>query len=445
MATGGTRDLTRGPITSGLWRFALPLMLGNLLQQCYNLADTWIVGRGIGESALAAVGSSYSLMTFLTSLIFGLCLGCSAFFSMAKGRGDGALLRRGAGLSFLLIGAAALMLTAAVSLLTEPIMKLLNIGGDVWADCGTYLRWVFLGIPAAFLYNYFANLLRGVGNSSVPLYFLALSVVLNILLDWLGVLMLGLGVAGAAQATVLSQYVSGIGLSLYVLRRERELLPHRNELCWDGGILRQLLSLSGFTCLQQSVMNFGILMIQGLVNSYGATVMAAFTVAVKVDTLAYMPVQDFGNAFSTFVAQNHGAGQERRIRQGVRSAALSVTAFCLAVSAAVFLLAPVLMGWFAGDALTEVIRVGTGYLRIEGACYLGIGILFMLYGFYRAVELPWMSLVLTVISLGTRVGLAYALSPALGLTVIWWAIPVGWLLADAAGIGYGLRLLRKRA
>ena len=183
-------------------------------------------------------------------------------------------------------------------------------------------------------------------------------------------------------------------------------------------------------------MNLGILLVQGMVNSFGTTVMAAFAVAVKIDTLAYMPVQDFGNAFSTFVAQNYGAGKAGRIRAGKRQAVLWVVLFCLAMGGLVCLLAPRLMAAFVGAGAAEVIAIGTGYLRIEGAFYLGIGILFLLYGYFRAVNRPGVSVVLTVCSLGTRVALAYGLSsfPAVGVTGIWVAIPIGWFLADAVGL-----------
>ncbi|MGN0183684.1 MAG: MATE family efflux transporter, partial [Aristaeellaceae bacterium] len=195
------------------------------------------------------------------------------------------------------------------------------------------------------------------------------------------------------------------------------------------------------TCVQQSVMNLGILMVQGLVNSFGATVMAAFAAAVKIDAFAYMPVQDFGNAFSTFIAQNYGARSWERIRAGLRGAILASTGFSVAVSALVCAFARPLMGLFAEAGEVEVIAEGVRYLRIEGAFYCGIGCLFLLYGLYRALGRPGMSVVLTVISLGTRVALAYALSaiPAIGVRGIWWSVPIGWALADLTGILYYMR------
>ena len=210
---------------------------------------------------------------------------------------------------------------------------------------------------------------------------------------------------------------------------------------WDFTILREISSLSFLTCIQQSIMNLGILMVQGLVNSFGTVVMAAFAAAVKIDSFAYMPVQDFGNAFSTFIAQNYGANKRERIQKGIKSAALVSLSFCVVTSLLVCCFARPLMRIFIDAAHGDIINVGVQYLRIEGAFYFGIGFLFLLYGFYRAVNRPGMSVVLTVISLGTRVLLAYLLSaiPAIGVTGIWAAVPIGWMLADITGVLYYLK------
>ena len=430
------RDLTQGSIPRGLLGFALPLILGNLLQQLYNLADTWVVGRFIGEGALAAVGSSYTLMTFLTSILLGLCMGSSVYFSIQYGRQDPDRLRNGIFQSFLLIGGLTLLLNLTVYLALDGILVLLQIPPDILGLTKEYLQWIFAGMVATFLYNFFANLLRSVGDSATPLVFLGISVVLNIGLDILFVVPLGMGVRGAAMATVIAQFVAGLGLFLYTWFAFPALRVQKRHRYWDRAALKNLLNLSLFTCLQQSVMNFGILMVQGLVNSFGTAVMAAFAVAVKIDTIAYMPVQDFGNAFSTFVAQNYGAEKRDRIRTGTPWAVFWVVLFGLVIGGLVCLLAPRLMAAFVGGDAAEVIAIGTGYLRIEAAFYLGIGILFLLYGYFRAVNRPAVSVVLTICSLGTRVLLAYTLSalPALGVNGIWIAIPIGWFLADATGI-----------
>lgn len=430
------RDLTAGSITGGLWAFAVPLMLGNIMQQLYNLADTWIVGRFVGDNALAAVGSSYTLITFLTSVIIGLSLGTGTFISIAFGKKRDDTIRNGVFTSGVLTAVITLVITALFYIFLDPIISLLQIPAELTTDTKTYLAFVFIGFFATFIYNFFSNILRGMGNSAVPLIFLGISVMMNIGLDMLFIIPLEMGIAGAAIATVISQYAACIGILLYFFIAGRDYIPHKCDMKFDRGNIRDILSLSGFTCLQQSVMNFGILMIQGLVNSFGSTVMAAFAVAVKIDTIAYMPVQDFGNAFSVFTAQNFGAGKHDRIKSGIKQSLISVVLFCFAVSTAVFFLSEPLMSLFSSDS--ETVAVGTQYLRTEGLCYVGIGILFMLYGYYRAVNKPLMSVILTVFSLGTRVLLAYTLSPlpAFGVMGIWIAIPIGWFIADAVGTGY---------
>lgn len=439
------RDLTEGPITGNLLRFALPLMVGNLLQQLYNVCDTWVVGRFLGPEALAAVGSSYALMVFLTSIFLGLCMGSGAAFAIQYGRRDEERLKKSMVISFILIALVTIVLNIAVFLGLDGIIRLLQVTGAVAPLMHDYLWIIFWGMAATFLYNYFANLLRAVGNSVTPLLFLAVSAVLNIVLDLVFVLVFAWGIKGAAIATVIAQFAAGLGIMAYALLCFPELRVSRRHLCWDGHIAKDIASLSFLTCLQQSVMNFGILMVQGLVNSFGTVIMAAFAAAVKIDSFAYMPVQDFGNAFSTYVAQNHGAGKGERIQQGIKSAFVTVFIFCMIISLGVCIFARPLMEIFVQPTETAIIAAGVHYLRIEASCYLGIGILFLLYGFYRAVNRPAMSVVLTVISLGTRVVLAYALSaiPAIGVTGIWAAVPIGWALADITGIVYYRKYRRK--
>lgn len=438
------RTLTSGPITSSILLFALPLMFGNLLQQMYNIADTWVVGRFLGADALAAVGSSYTLMTFLTSILLGLCMGSGAAISMQYGSGEYDKMRQSVFQSFVLIAGMALVLNLLVYLGLDGILWVLRVPEELKLLMKDYLVIIFLGITATFLYNYFANLLRAIGNSVVPLVFLAVSALLNVALDLLCVIVFGWGVKGAAGATVFSQFVSGIGIGIYTLKKFPELCPKREDCRWDKQNLASILNLSVMTSVQQSIMNFGILMVQGLVNSFGTVIMAAFAAAVKIDSFAYMPVQDFGNAFSTYVAQNYGAGQSERIRKGIRSAGLTSALFCIFISVMVCLFASPLMGIFIDSSQVDIIAAGVHYLRIEGACYIGIGILFLLYGYYRAVNQPGMSVVLTIASLGTRVALAYLLSATpLGVTGIWLSVPIGWALADAIGIGYYLVKHRK--
>ena len=431
-------DLTKGPVVKSMLMFAIPMILGDLLQQCYNIADTLIVGQFLGSDALAAVGSAFTLMTFLTSIILGLCMGSGALFSMRFGQRDEQALRENLCASFVFIALITVLLNALAFVCLNGLRTFLRVPAEVWGDMREYLFVIFMGIPAVFLYNYFASFLRAIGNSVIPLVFLAVSAVLNIALDLWFVIGLDRGVAGAAEATVIAQYLSGVGIAGYTLMRFSQVRSIWKFRCLRRARIREIVSFSTLTCVQQSVMNLGILMVQGLVNSFGAVVMAAFAAAVKIDAFAYMPVQDFGNAFSTFIAQNYGAKERARIRAGLKSAVCISMAFCIVISILVCVFARPLMAIFVDAGEAEIIQEGVRYLRIEGAFYCGIGCLFLLYGLYRALGRPGMSVVLTVISLGTRVALAYLLSaiPAIGVTGIWWSVPIGWALADLTGLLY---------
>lgn len=429
------QDLTKGSVTGTMMLFSLPLILGNLLQQFYNIADTLIVGKYLGAAALAAVGSSYALMVFLNSILLGMCMGCGVLFSICWGRGDLSALRQKVYLSFVSIGFFSVLMTALVFFFIDDILRWLQVPQDVFPLMRSYLWYIFYGIVFTFVYNYGASLLRAVGNSVIPLLFLGIAAVLNIALDIALILYFNMGVVGAAMATTIAQLVSAVGIFIYIFVRFPQLLPGREERCFSGLALREIMRFSLLTCMQQSVMNFGILMVQGLVNSFGTVIMAAFAAAVKIDSFAYMPVQDFGNAFSTFIAQNFGAGKLERIKQGMRSAFITAIGFSLFVSILVCVFARQLMEIFIDSSETAIIEAGVEYLWIEGSFYCGIGCLFLFYGLYRAVKMPEISIVLTVISLGTRVALAYILSaiPSIGVLGIWAAIPIGWILADIAG------------
>ena len=438
-------ELTKGPVMQTMLRFAVPMILGDLLQQCYNIADTLIVGRYLGESALAAVGSAFSLMTFLTSIILGLAMGSGTVFSIRYGQKDEKGLKEGILASFALLASVTVILNILVFAGLDLIIWFLRTPEELVQMMRDYLSVIFTGLVGIFLYNFFASLLRSLGNSVVPLVFLAVSACLNIVLDLWFVTGLHRGVAGAAEATVIAQYVSGIGIAIYTFAKFPQLLRREQGVCLRKSRVKEITSFSALTCMQQSIMNLGILAVQGLVNSFGTTIMAAFAAAVKIDAFAYLPVQDFGNAFSIFTAQNYGAKKPERIKKGIRTAVLVSVSFSLLISLCVCLFAAPLMSLFIDASEDAVIAEGARYLRIEGAFYFLIGILFLLYGLYRALGRPGMSVVLTVVSLGTRVALAYALSavPAFGVVGIWWSVPIGWFLADALGIGYYV-LRRKR-
>ena len=277
-----TYDLTQGNIRRSLILFSLPLIAGNLLQQMDNVADTMIVGQFLGSVPLAAVGSAYTLMTLLTSILIGLCMGSGVVFSQLYGARELERMRTAIANAFLLIALLAVLLEIVVYCLLDHIIRWLNIPPEAVPDIRIYLQVILFGILATFAYNFFAAALRSVGNSAVTLYFLLFSSLLNIGLDLLFVLVFHWGVAGAAIATVIAQFSSAIGIGIYFFRRQPLLRPKRENMKLNLPLLRRISSVSLLTSIQQSIMNFGILMIQGLVNSFCVYAIAAFSAGVKI-------------------------------------------------------------------------------------------------------------------------------------------------------------------
>ena len=436
------KDLTKGNVTKSIMLFAIPMILGNMLQQFYNIADTFIVGKFVGSNALAAVGTSFSLMVFITSVIIGLCMGSGVLFSMYYGGEDFENLKKSFFMSFVSIFIVTVFINIIVFIFIDEILMLLQVDVVIVEMTKEYLTVIFTGIIFVYIYNFFACFLRSIGNSSVPVICMGISAVINIVLDIVFVCFFNMGVFGAAFATVIAQFFSAISIAIYSFYKIQYTHIKKEHMKFEKDMLKRIINYSSLTSIQQSVMNFGILMIQGLVNSFGVAVTAAFAAAVKIDAFAYMPVQDFGNAFSTYIAQNMGAGKKERIHKGTKSSIKMSVVFSIIISIIVFIFAKYLMLIFVKSNETNIINIGVEYLRIEGAFYFGIGILFILYGLYRGLGRAGMSVVLTVISLGSRVLIAYTLAPrpSIGLYGIWWAIPIGWILADITGLLYYLKI-----
>ncbi len=287
------------------------MIAGNMLQQAYNLADTWVVGRFIGSDALAAAGLSFALITFLNSIVIGLSMGSSVVFSVSIGSQDEKRLKSALGASFAITAGMALILCLLSLVLLKPLMVWLNTPAELNDMTAAYLRVILCGIPAVGIYNFFAAYLRSKGDSETPLIFLALSSALNIALDLLFVIVFKMGIEGAAIATLIAEVLSAAAIAGYSLHSDSVLKTGLWPLKTDRQALAEIADYSFLTCLQQSVMNLGILMVQGIVNGFGPTVMAAFAAGVKIDAFAYMPAQEYGNAFSTFAAQNRGGKTEQ--------------------------------------------------------------------------------------------------------------------------------------
>jgi putative MATE family efflux protein len=435
-------DMTTGNPSKLIIKFALPMILGNVFQQIYNLVDTIVVGKFVGVDALAAVGSSFAIVVFITSIIIGLTMGTGVILSQFYGAKDNDKFKAASIASFIFIGIITILIMIISLLFIDLILNLFNMPDKLIYDSKSYLIIIIIGLAFTFLYNWGTSLLRAVGDSKRPLYFLIIASIINVVLDLLFVIEFNLGVKGVAIATIIAQGVSAVLSLIYVFKKVPFLQLNKLDFKVPKDIFNLVIRYSVLTSMQQSIMNFGILLVQGLVNSFGATVMASFAAGVKIDSLAYMPVQDFGNAFATYVAQNKGAEKIDRIKEGIKSAVKMIIAFCAVISTLILLFSRNIMLLFIDRSENEVMAIGRQYLSVVAVFYVLIGFLFLFYGLYRGLGLLKMSIVLTMVSLGTRVLLAYILSSTkFGASGIWWSIPIGWLLADITGfVEYRMKL-----
>ena len=432
--------ITEGTIWKQILLFFFPILFGTLFLTLYNTIDAIIVGQALGKEALAAVSGGTSTLTNLIIGFFtGVAGGATVVISQAYGAQDGEKVKKSLHTAICLSIVFSLVISIGGFLLTKPMLTIMATPKDIFPLAESYLRIYFLGSTGLIIFNMSSGILRAFGDSRHPLWFLVIGAILNIILDILFIAVFRRGVKGAAEATVISEYISGMGVAIYTLIVSKESRFSFKHV--DKKTIGEVSNFSFLTCLQQSVMNLGILMVQGRVNSFGPVVMAAFSTGVKIDAFAYMPLQDYVNAFSTFTAQNYGAEKKDRIKKGMSVAFITSLIFSLIISLLVFILSPSLMTIFVGVEELEIISVGTGYLRVEGAFYALIGFLFLFYGLYRGVGKPGMSFILTIISLGSRVLLSYTISgiPYIGVYGIWWSVPIGWLLADIVGALYYIK------
>ena len=442
-------DLTHGTCWRTILQFSLPVILSYLLQQVYTISDAAIVGQTLTAQEVAGVNDTTSLVFIFLQFAFGVSAGFCVITSCCVGCRDQAGVRRSMAAQLVLSAGLTVLLTALALVLLNPMLAWINVtpeNPEVYRAAYTYCGIIFAGIGAQLFYNFICSFLRSMGDSVTPLLFLLGSTVLNVALDLLFILVLRWGVAGAAGATVTAQLISTVACFAYAFSKYPDLRLHKEDWHITGLDLKRHIVQGVPLGLQFSVLAIGIIVMQSVVVKFdmidGQMVSHAaqngFGAANKLNSLIMTPVNGLGAAMTSFTAQNLGAGYTHRIRKGIRSAGLCSAAFCIVISVLVCAFAAPLMGIFIDPAETAILAAGVHYLHIEGACYLGIGILFLLYGYYRAVRKPGMSVVLTVISLGTRVALSYLLAaiPSVGVTGIWWSIPIGWLLADAVGMLY---------
>lgn len=428
-------DMTKGKPSKLILYFAFPMILGNIFQQVYNLVDTIVVGKFIGSNALAAVGSSFAIIVFITSIIIGLSMGVSVLLSQFYGAKELEKMKETTITATIVIGFVTIILMIVSLMFIDNILALFNMPQQLIEDSKSYLIIILVGLLFTYVYNLGTALLRAIGDSKRPLYFLIISSIINIFLDLIFVINLNLGVKGVALATIIAQGVSAILVVIYISKKITFIKFTIKDVKLKKESFLLVIRYSVLTSIQQSIMNLGILIVQGLVNSFGVVVMAAFAAAVKIDSFAYMPVQDFGNAFSTYVAQNKGANLEERIIDGIKSTGKVIIIFSIITTSLILIFSKNLMLLFVNKGESEVIRIGVEYISIVAIFYFFIGFLFMFYGLFRGLGELKTSILLTIASLGTRVILAYILAETILMEKgIWFSVPIGWALADTIGI-----------
>ncbi len=419
------KDLTTGPEGRLIWDFTVPMLIGNVFQQSYNVIDSIIVGRAIGKSALAAVGASFPILFLLIALIIGVTMGFSILISQYFGARDMARVRRTIDTAYIFLFFASLAATVIGLAAAGPILRLLHTPAEIMPQAVTFLRIMFAGILFLFGYNSISAILRGLGDSRTPLYFLIISTIINVILVMLFVLVFKWGIAGSAWATVLAQSASFIMGVVYLNRTHPVLTFRLKGLTFDREIFRKSLAIGLPTGVQQVLVAAGMMALSRIVNSFGTDAIAAFTAAGRIDTFAVMPAMNLSAAISTFVGQNIGAGRMDRVKHGLRAALIISGAISLATTLAIVIFNWHLIAMFNSD--TAVVAIGARYLLIVGGFYIVFSSMFVLTGVLRGAGDALIPMFVTILALwGIRIPVSAWLSARIGTDGIWWGIPIAW-------------------
>lgn len=434
------KNLTEGPPLKLLFFFSLPMVAGNLFQQLYNMVDTAVVGKFVGEDAVAAVGSSFPIVFLAVAVAAGLSMGCNVVISQLFGARRIHEMKTTVSTALITLGAVGLVLMLLGTLLAGPLLQLLGTDPDIMADSRTYLRIYFGGAVFLFLYNTLNGIYNALGDSRTPLYFLMTASLGNIVLDLLFVIKFQMGVAGVAWATLISQGACAL-VSLAVMIRRLKRLPNEEDKqgmrfpLFNFSAVRRILQIGLPSMLQQSLVSLSMMMMQGLVNSYGKVFVAGYTAATKIDTLSLMPNMNFANAISSYTAQNIGAGKYDRVKEGLKAILLMVVVFSLIITLIIFLFGSQLLSLFLDPGDTSgALSYGLSYMRTVSMFYILMGVLFVSNGVLRGAGDMGAFTLASMSNLFSRVTIAYALAHFIGESAIWWSIPAGWLVGSTVAL-----------
>jgi len=421
------QDLTNGKEGKLIFQFAAPMLLGNVFQQLFSVVDSIVVGKFIGKEALAAVGASFPVIFIMVSMIIGLVMGTTVVISQYFGAKDFVKVKRAIDTMYIYSAIAGIIATVIGLIISEPLLRLLGLPEDIMPQAVQYLRIYLSGIIIFFGFNGTSAVLRGLGDSKTPLYFLIVATVANIILVLLFVAVFKWGVAGAAYATLIANGLA-FGLAIYWLNKTHKLIKIAIKgLHFDREIFRQSINIGLPTGIQQTLVAMGALALMGIVNKFGTNVIAGFSVASRLDALAMIPAMSFSQALSTFVGQNIGANKPERIRAGLIATLKMSGIVTIVTTIFVVFGGHILMSLFTNDS--EVVRIGDQYLTIVSSFYIIFTLMFIFNGVTRGAGDTLIPMFFSILSLWIiRIPMAWFLSGKIGATGIWWAIPAGWVI-----------------
>ena len=424
------RDMTTGNSAKQILKFSLPLLIGTVFQQFYNMVDSIIVGKFLGTQPFAAVGMTGSITFFVLGLVFGACSGFAIPVAQDFGAHDEAGVRRCVA-NIIHIGVIfGLVMTLATTLLTRQILVWMDTPEELMQDAYDYLFWIFLGIGSLMLYNLLAGILRSLGDSTTPLIFLILSSLLNIGLDVLLVWTLNVGVKGAAIATVIAQLISGLGCLVFMIRKFPMLRLTRKDLRPDLPTIRRLSGIGFPMGLQFSITAIGSIILQKSVNALGTTIIASVSAAAKVQNLVVSPMDAFGVSMATFAGQNYGAGRIDRVRRGVRQVFWMLTAYSLLALGIVYFSGSTIALLFVDASETEILACTQHFLIMNGLFYIPLGVIYVLRNTLQGVGFSKIAMLTGLFELVARSVMGLFVVPKFGFNAVCLAHPTAWIMAD---------------
>ena len=428
------KDLTVGNPASVLWKFCLPLFGSIIFQQLYNIADSFVAGKFIGENALAAVGNSYEITLIFIAFAFGCNIGCSVIVSQLFGAKKLGEMKTAVYTTFISSAVLCAVLMAGGTIFCDSLLHLINTPENVFADSRLYLDIYIMGLPFVFFYNVATGIFSALGDSKTPFIFLAASSTSNIFMDILFVTAFKMGVAGVAWATFLCQGVSCVLAVGFVLRRLKSVETDEKSHIFSFPIFCRIAVIAIPSILQQSFISVGNIVIQGVINSFGSSVMAGYSASVKLNNLVITSLTTLGNGISNFTAQNIGANKMERVRQGFAAGLKLVWALCLPLVALYLLGGRALVNIFMNEPSAEAMDTGVQFLRILSPFYFVVSTKLVSDGVLRGAGLMKEFMVATFTDLILRVGLAIGLAKVLGVVGIWCAWPIGWSIATVMSV-----------